>query len=87
MIELIGNIGLVALLLSGLPQLFKTVREGHAEGLSIWFLITMNIGFLGMLSYVVCKHGFEDKPLVIDYIFQLLVWLTVFSYKLYPRTK
>lgn len=86
MIELIGNIGLIALLFSGLPQLVKTIREGHARGIAIGFLITMNIGFIGMLVYSYSKHRFEDLPFIIDYIFQLCVWLTVFKYKLYPRT-
>ena len=85
MINLLGTIGLIALLVSGLPQLLKTLKEGHARGVAIGFLITMNIGFLGMFFYTVLKYGDSELLLATDYAFQFVVWMTVLKYKLYPR--
>jgi uncharacterized protein with PQ loop repeat len=63
----LGYIGTIALMLSVLPQLFKTFRDGHCDGVSLGFLVILEIGMFSMLSHVLLADK-PSIPLVINYI-------------------
>lgn len=83
MIEIFGYLASICLMLSGLPQVRKTIRQGHSHGISTSFLILLLVGFSSMIVYVVSKKS--GIPLVINYVINLISYLIITYYKFFPR--
>ena len=84
--EWLGIIGGVCLAISSIPQVIKTIKDGHAEGLatgSIWLWL---VGCLAMLFYVIVEHQ-RDVVLVLNYFISVLFVFVILWYKYRPHKK
>lgn len=85
MIELIGLVGSICFSISGVPQLIKSFRDGHSNGMShgtLWLWIT---GESAMLAYSYSKYP-SDYILLGNYLFNLIIVGLIAKYKYLPRT-
>lgn len=80
--SLIGWAGGIILALSSFPQAVKTVRDGHADGLSSLFIASWLIGEVLSLIYVLPTF---NLPLIANYSINLLIILLIGFYKIFPR--
>ena len=84
--EWLGIIGGACLAVSSIPQLIKTLKDGHAKGLasgSIWLWL---VGCLAMLFYVVIEHP-KDFILILNYLLSVLFVFIIMYYKYRPSKK
>lgn len=84
MIEFIGTLGLICLALSGIPQMIKSIMEGHSNGMAdgtIWFWI---IGEISMLIYAKVKYT-KDYILILNYLANVIIVGIICWYKYFPR--
>ena len=80
---IIGWIGSILFAFCGLPQAHKTWKDGHANGLDIYFLLLWTGGEIGTITAVAMDHG--GAYLLFNYLVNL-IWLGImWRYKLYPR--
>lgn len=70
-------------MLSGFPQVYKTIKQGNADGISPVFLGLLLVGFSSMIVYVVEKKS--GVPLIINYSINLASYLVITFYKIFPR--
>lgn len=82
MLETIGWIGGTALAFCGLPQAYKSWKEGHSDGLAWGMLILLFIGALGSLIYVL---PLWKIPLILNYVLNLVFVVIISYYKIRPR--
>lgn len=80
--NIIGWIGSIMLAICGVPQLIKTRRDGHAEGISLPFLGLWFGGELLTLGYVAPSL---DWPLMANYGANVILVGIIGYYKLWPR--
>lgn len=85
MIETIGSIAGLIFFLSGVDQLLKTAKDGHAEGISLTCLIQILVAYVLSFSYNFLKHGFSDLPMLAQYLGSFVVWAIILKFKLFPR--
>lgn len=81
--QAVGWLGSLFLALAGIPQLVKTIREGHARGMDWWYLVLLWSGFLAMFAFTIRSHA--AIQLTLSYALQLLVFTTIVFYKAFPR--
>jgi uncharacterized protein with PQ loop repeat len=80
---MIGWIGAVLLASAGVPQTFKVWREGHARGMSWWYIGLLWTGFLCMDVHSARQHA--GAPLIVSYSIQLALFLAMAVRKAFPR--
>lgn len=85
-IATIGLIGSLIMVFGAVPQLYKTIREGHSEGLSSGTLFCWLIGMLCLLIYVIFFRA-ADYILILNYSFNLITTSIFMKYKFYPKKK
>ena len=89
MLETIGYIGGLCFAVSALPQAIKCYRDGHAEGLSLMFLILLSFG--EVLSFIyscfITAPLSEKIPYLLNYGFNIVLLFLFFKYKLRPRVR
>lgn len=79
MIELYGYVGGALLAFCALPLLVKTVRDGHARGVSLGFLLMWAVGEALTLRYVADVS--PTVPLIANYCVNLAMVLVVLGYR------
>lgn len=79
MIELCGYVGGILLALCALPLLLKTIRDGHARGVSLGFLLMWAGGEMLMLRYV--AEASPTIQLIGNYVLNLAMVLPVLAYR------
>lgn len=84
MVQLIGYIGLALLMMSCIPQAIKTIKQGHADGMTVFYLVCLVIGFIVLIVYV-CLLPKIPYPILINYIVNLISYSIISYYKFYPR--
>lgn len=83
LMEVLGWVGQLSLTICALPQVIKTIREGHSKGVSWGTLILWFVGEVFSCLYVI----FLGKwPLIINYFLNVLVIPIIIWYKVKPRT-
>lgn len=80
---ILGWIGGITLALSSIPQLLRTIRDGHADGLSGVFIASWLIGEVLSLVYVAPTLNW---PIIANYSINLLILLGIVYYKVWPRS-
>ena len=75
--ELIGWISSLCLVVCGVPQAYKAVREGHAKGMSPSFIALWTLGEVFGVAYVFNQ---DSAPLQFNYLVNLLVCLVLCYY-------
>jgi uncharacterized protein with PQ loop repeat len=81
-LELVGWIGTICLAICGLPQLFKSVREGHSEGISHAFLWLWFWGEISYIIYVLFKDF--DTIQLCNYALNIIVVIVLIYFKYFP---
>jgi uncharacterized protein with PQ loop repeat len=82
MLEVIGWAGAFLFCVCGLPQAWKSIKEGHSDGLSTAFLQMWIWGEILTLIYVLPKWHW---PLIANYVFNIILILIILRYKYFPR--
>lgn len=79
MIERVGWLGTVLLAACGVPLLVKTVVDGHARGVSLWFLVMWLAG--EALTFVYVLRAARRRQLIANYSANLLIVGVVLTYR------
>jgi uncharacterized protein with PQ loop repeat len=79
MYEHLGVIGSIILTISGLPQVVKTIKDGHADELSF---IGLLCSFIGASVLVLVLYHDNLKTLLVGYLFGLITTSVHIFYKL-----
>jgi uncharacterized protein with PQ loop repeat len=79
-IELIGWIGMFLIFCAPIPQLFTTLRTRSFKGLSVLSVAAIASGCLLALIYV--AYTAPKLPLIINYLFNLLLYVVILC--IYP---
>tara|TARA_R110000868_G_scaffold87240_1_gene244124 strand:+ start:130 stop:402 length:273 start_codon:yes stop_codon:yes gene_type:complete len=82
MMELIGYIGSICLALCAIPQAWLSYKQGHSQGISIYFLLMWTLGELFTLVYVI---PMLNAPLILNYSGNVLFLAVIWKYKLLPK--
>lgn len=82
--NIFSSIGTIVLILSGLPQLFKVIHDGHANGLSAGMLWCWLIGLTCMFIYIFTIYP-NDFILLINYGLNVCVTIGLLRYKYFPE--
>lgn len=83
-IDTIGWIAGLLFAFCGLPQAYKSYKEGHSKGISHLMIWMWLVGEILMQVYVLGKHGF-DMPLLVNYWINTVFVLVIVRYKYRPR--
>jgi uncharacterized protein with PQ loop repeat len=84
-IELIGVIGSFCFAISGVPQMIKSIKDKHSNGIAHGTILLWLIGELSMLIYTFFKYF--DFILMINYLANFLIVGVIawYKYKTYPK--
>lgn len=79
----IGWFGNSLLAICGLPQAFKSYKNGHSKGVSRWFLWTWVIGEVFAFAFHLLTS--DNYPQVMNYVMNLGFISIVIYYSHFPR--
>lgn len=79
-----GWIGALCVGVCGIPQVIQCIRQGHAEGLSLWFLILWLIGEVGLMAASLLEFGWVGW-LMVNYLLNLTCLTVIFRYRFWPK--
>lgn len=82
--EIIGWVGTVFLMLCIFPQAIKTYKEGHAKGMSAYFIALWVMGSLLTLGYLLALHP-SAIPVIMARVLNFLPLGVIVYFKLKPR--
>jgi uncharacterized protein with PQ loop repeat len=82
-IGIIGWVGTILLAICGFPQMIKSIREGHSEGISHAFLWLWFWGEVFYIIYVLFKDF--DTIQLSNYILNIAIVIVLIYYKYFPR--
>lgn len=80
MIAWIGNF---LLAVCGLPQAYKSYKDGHSNGISWGFIIMWTVGEVCTLVYLLTE--LQSLPLILNYSVNGLFCSVIIYYKFKPR--
>ena len=80
-LTVLGWASTACLALGGIPQAYKTWKDGHSDGLSTGMLALWLSGELFLLAYVICT---KDWPVAVNAGFNVLIAAYISWYKIYP---
>lgn len=86
MSTLIGWIGSICFALCGIPLALQCIQQGHARGLSPYFLILWTVGEICYIVAVLNQFGFIGW-LMLNYLLNLLCILIIWVYYFRPSVK
>ena len=81
---LIGLIGMICFSLSGIPQMVKSIRDGHSEGIATGTIWLWLIGELAYILYTLANYS-TDFILLVNYVLNFSVVAVIAYYKHFPR--
>jgi uncharacterized protein with PQ loop repeat len=81
--EPIGWIGSFCFAICGVPQAFKSYKDGHSDGISWSFLLLWLFGEIFTLIYVMPKG---HLPLIFNYLGNMFLVAIILYYKISPRS-
>jgi len=82
LLEIAGWIGAFLFCVSGLPQAWQCIKQGHSEGLSKSFLQMWIWGEILTLIYVLPKWHW---PLIANYAINIVIIGIIIWYRYLPR--
>jgi len=83
-VELFGWLGSIFFAICALPQAIKAFKDGHAHGISTWYLILWFLGEICMIAYIWDR---SDMPLMVNYVMNLGFLIVIMKYKFFPNKK
>jgi uncharacterized protein with PQ loop repeat len=81
LIDVLGWIGQLSLTICAFPQVIKSIKNGHSEGVSWGTLILWFVGEVLSCLYVI----FLGKWPLINYVLNVLAIPIIIWYKIMPR--
>lgn len=75
-------LGQMLLLVCSLPQAFKSYRDGHSAGLSVYMIWLWGLGMFFSFFYFLMT---AQVPATINYGFNIFVWAIIAKYYHFPR--
>jgi uncharacterized protein with PQ loop repeat len=81
---LLGTIGGICFAFSGLPQAYKSWKDGHSDGITYGTIWLWLIGEGMMLAYALHFYT-SDLILILNYTFNFLLVFIIFKYKYWKR--
>jgi uncharacterized protein with PQ loop repeat len=84
MINIIGYMAMTCLIIAAIPQVIKSIKEGHSNGIAGGYIILLISGFSLMATYLLFTKPII--PVLINYMFNIMMMLTIGYYKLFPRS-
>lgn len=85
MISFFGIIATIMFISASAFQAFKSMMDGHSNGISKGFIWNLIIGYILMLTYVTFK--IKDTVLLFSLIGQLSMIIIIAKYKYFPIDK
>ncbi len=82
--EIIGWMGTIFLSSASIPQVLKVLKEGHAKGLSLGYIVLILLGLICMLLYANVNNS--GMALEVSYSTQFVLFLIIVARKLFPRS-
>jgi uncharacterized protein with PQ loop repeat len=82
MIEVFGWLSSLMFGFCGLPQAYKSYKDGNSDGISWMFAI---MWFLGEIFAIIYVLPMKDGPLLVNYGINLLFLCIILWYKFFPR--
>ena len=82
MLEIIGWIGSISFAVCGIPQAWKSYKQGHSRGMDSSFLL---LWFLGEACMIVYTVQFNSVQLLFNYILNFTCLLFIIKFKVYER--
>ncbi len=82
-VSLLGWIGTILLSFAAIPQLIKTLRDGHGIGLSYMYLLFIWFGLVSMNIYAILT--IKSIQLIISYSIQLIIYSILIYKKKFPK--
>lgn len=79
MIERVGWLGATLLAACGVPLVVQTIVDGHARGVSLWFLLMWWAGEVCTLVYILRKA--RTRQLVTNYLANMAMVSIVLGYR------
>ena len=80
----IGLIGMVCFSISGIPQMTRSIRDGHSEGMALLTIWLWLIGEFCYIAYTLANYS-SDFVLLVNYIMNFSVVAVIAYYKHFPR--
>lgn len=78
-VDIVGWTGTLCLIIASWPQIIKVVQEGHANGLSLAYLLLIWFGLISMGAYVLFT------TLSIQLLFSYGIQFLAFSFLIYRK--
>lgn len=85
MIQLLGYVGLGFIMMASVPQAIKTVKQGHSDGLSATYIMSLITGFSLLIVYLCLSKLLI--PIFINYTVNLISYSIIAYYKFFPRKR
>jgi uncharacterized protein with PQ loop repeat len=82
--NLIGYLAAFLLAICGVPQAYRSYKQGHSQGLDPMFIWTWFTGEVLMLVYILKDLDFNG-PLVVNYLMNILALVIILKYLYFPR--
>jgi len=82
----IGWLGSICFAACGIPQAIRCARQGHADGLSPWFLAFWLLGEVCYVAAVLMEFGWVGWMMV-NYIVNLICLFVIWRYRIWPKGK
>ncbi len=82
--EIAGWISATFLLLCGVPQAYKSIKDGHSNGISAAFLWLWYGGEISGIIYILTMKDLS-LPLLTNYGFNVTMVSVMLFYKYFPR--
>lgn len=76
--ETLGWVGNFLLASCGLPQMIKSIKDGHSNGLSWLFILAWFLGEVCVLLYIL---PMQNLPLLVNYSINLVFVTVILIYK------
>lgn len=74
---------MICLMCAAIPQAIKSIKDGHSKGIAGGYVILLLTGFSLMSIYLILTK--PVVPVIVNYLCNIIMMLTIGYYKLFPR--
>lgn len=82
LLDVIGWLGTACISLSAIPQAIKIHKQGHADGITWWYILGIYAGFWLLLIYSLPKPG---HAVTASYVINITTFSYIILRKRFPR--
>lgn len=83
LIDIIGWTGNLIFAISGIPQAYKSIKQGHARGVSHTMLWLWAVGEILAMIYAYLK--LLPLPLLLNYLVNVISLVIILRYRYFPK--